>query len=459
VSLTYPVNGDRLRLLYYIDGLGIGGAFQTTLTVARQMKANGHEVLIAGEGGRMADILKEAGIPHVPVGTEGRHPSPTAVRRLVAAIRRFDIHLLCPNGFDCTLDAVAAGLITGCPMFPTYGGMFNLPYPHPRLPLVNVFSQELMVDLIERYGWKRETFRNLIARIDQTRFSPEVSGSRLRAELGIAEDQKVLVMVCRHDRLKRDGVLALLDAAQELYRAEPRMRLVLFGDGDAHAAILQRIDQIHGLTGATFILAPGGSRRTPEAFAMADLVVANGARSALEGMACGKAVLSVGPNGFCGVLSPETIEGFRRFNFDKGRLAGNPLGDRAHLVGAVLRLLHDEALHQRLREFSLTYAREHLVIQTAAASYEKAYREAIQRGFSRWGVLASWCAVVARFYAYRLRVRFGLIPDRPPDEPAPPPRSLDPDWRLGLEGGDAEPREASSTPEVPPTGPEVSRPP
>jgi glycosyltransferase involved in cell wall biosynthesis len=245
-------------------------------------------------------------------------------------------------------------------------------------------------------------------------------------------------MVCRHDRLKREGVLTLLDAAAEIHRREPRTRIVLFGDGNAHAEILGRIEEIHRLAGGGFILAPGTSQRTPEAFAMADLVVANGARSALEGMACARPVISVGPNGFCGVLSEETIEGFRRFNFDKGRLSGNPLAGREILVDCVLRLLADETLRRDLGRFSESYAREHLLIQTAAPAYERMYREALARWpagrMARLGIFANWLATVCRYYAVLVRRRFGFISQPPPEEPATPPPALDPDWRLGLPG-------------------------
>jgi len=427
----------RLSLLYYVECLGVGGAFQTTVTVAREMKLRGHDVVFLAEGGPLEDVLVEAGIPYIPVVTTNvRHPSPVAIRQLVAAIQQYDVDLLCPNGFDCTLDAAAAGLWTGRPLVPTYGGMFNLPYPHPWFPIVNAFSFEQMADLIERYGWKRETFRNMIARIDGRRFSPEISGQLLREELGIGPDERALVTICRHDRLKLGGLISLLDAAESIHGALPQARLVLFGDGNAHDEIRARIDKIHEATGEEFILAPGSTRRTAEAFAMADVVVANGARSALEGMAVGRPVVSLGPNGFCGALTPQTIEGFRRFNFDKGRLAGNPLADQANLVAGLERLLREDELRRTLCEFSVDYARKHLVVQTASADYERMYREGIERRWDgpmgRGRVLANWLGVVARFYAYRLgrRGAGGSAPG--PDQLAPPPASVDPDWQTGL---------------------------
>jgi hypothetical protein len=165
---------------------------------------------------------------------------------------------------------------------------------------------------------------------------------------------------------------------------------------------------------------------------MTDLIIANGARSGLEGMACGKPVISVGPNGFCGVFHPDSIAGFRRFNFDKGRLSGNPIGDVDNLAAAAARILSDEPLRRRLGEFSLEYARKHLVIQSAAAEYEKLYREALSQPSRRWKVAYKWSSSVARYYGYRLGKRFRRPPVAAAYRLAPPPEGLDPDWRSGM---------------------------
>ncbi|MDH3627301.1 MAG: glycosyltransferase [Acidobacteriota bacterium] len=431
------MNARKLRLLYYVECLGVGGAFQTTVTVAREMKERGHEVVFVSKGGPLRKLLDESRITHIEVDTDVRHPSPTIVSKLVETTNRFKIDLLCPNGFDCTLDAVAAGIWTDRPLVPTYGGMFNLPYPHPRLPIVNAFSFEQMADLVERYGWKREIFRNMIARIDGKRFSSSVTGQALRRELGIREGAPVLVTICRHDRLKLKGLISLLEAAEEIHRSLPDARLVLYGDGNSHEEVLERIRQVHRSVGVEFVLAPGSTNRTAEAFAMADIVLANGARSALEGMAVGRPVVSLGPNGFCGVMTPDTIEGFRRFNFDKGRLAGNPIGDYKNLVASLSRLLRDDKLRKRLAAFSLDYADKNLIIQSVGHEYETMYREGIEIGWGgglgRLQVFTNWLGVVGHYYGYKLfrRGRAGQC-DSGHGGLAPPPVSVDPDWGTGL---------------------------
>ena len=55
----------RLRILFYVDGLDIGGANQSTITTARALKRKGHEVFYASEDGPLRERLEEAGIPHI----------------------------------------------------------------------------------------------------------------------------------------------------------------------------------------------------------------------------------------------------------------------------------------------------------------------------------------------------------------------------------------------------------
>jgi hypothetical protein len=153
-------------------------------------------------------------------------------------------------------------------------------------------------------------------------------------------------------------------------------------------------------------------------------------------------VVSVGPNGFCGALSEATIEGFRRFNFDKGRLAGNPIGGSAHLVEAVRRILGDDVLLGRLREFSLAYAKEHLLVQSAGAKYEDLYHRAVANPWpGAWSWLRAalnWTVVLVKYYAYlyrrRTRRRAGEDTSLDFDKLIPPPERVDPDWRTGLPG-------------------------
>lgn len=424
-----------LRLLYLVESLGRGGANQTTLTVAVEMKRRGHFVVFCSEGGPLRHQLEDEGIPHVEVRTAGRHPSVSLARHLAATIRTQHIDLVCPNGFDCTLSAVPAALLTGRPVFPTYGGMFVPPYPHPWLPVVNVFAQEFVESFVGSHGWDRRECRNIVARVDGRRFHPGVSGEALRAELGLAADQPAVVVVCRLDRLKMRGAEVVLEAAPQVHRAHPGVKVVVFGEGSGLAEMQARAGALNGAAGTDFVLLPGATSRTPEAFALADLVIGNGARSTIEAMACGKPVVSVGANGFCGVITPRSVESFRRFNFYKGSFRENPYGEASHLADTVSRLLRSPALRGDLGAFGREYACQHLLVEGGCEEYERSYREAIACGGrlrTRVKVAWRWMGAAAGFGWHRLAARLSPARRAWRDRPVDPPAGLDPDWQSGL---------------------------
>src|SRR2546426_10441155 len=98
--------GRKLRILYYVEVLDIGGAFQTTVTTAIALQRRGHQVYLASLDGPLRDQLLEAGVVHIPVETRVRHPSGRVARRLAAVMDRERIDVVCPNGEDCVLDAL-----------------------------------------------------------------------------------------------------------------------------------------------------------------------------------------------------------------------------------------------------------------------------------------------------------------------------------------------------------------
>lgn len=431
---------QSMSLLFYVDNLGLGGANQTTLTVAAGLKSRGHDVVFAACDGPLRERLRQSGIPYVKMPRVGSIPSWTATRIISSEVATRKIDLICSNGFDCTMSAIPAALMAGCGILPTYGGLYNPPYPHPWVPRANIFSEELSGELIHRFGWKRENIVQLIARIDGRRFHPDVDGSRLREKWNIAADDPLLVTVCRQDYGKFGGVMALLAAAPTLKKEVPALKIALVGDGNAADAIARSVAAIHEQAGEAFIVTPGAMSETEEAYAASNLVIANGARSGLEAMCCGKAVVSVGPNGFCGVITRETVESFRRFNFDKGRLTNNPLGHPEQLVSAVAALLNDDVLLAELGRWSHEYARGHLLVESNLTEFETLYAQGVGMAWAslsmRRRLLTGWLTSLAAFKIFLLKNRIvaltGKEPVRRGEALFPPVGGLDPEWNAGV---------------------------
>lgn len=371
----------RLRVLFYVDGLDIGGANQSTITTARALKRRGHEVFYASEDGPLRGRLEEAGIPHIQVRTKVRRPSLAAARRLAGTMDREGIDLVCPNGWDCQMEALLASIPRGIPIVPTFPSIYPR-YAHPRVPRAIVYSGEYRDALIHRYGWKSGSLEIFINRIDTDRFRPGLDGAAFRRRWGVAENAPVVLMACRLDTMKIDGVRFFLDAIPILASRVPGVRVFLVGDGEWREEVAGKVDELNRESTVPTVVLTGRVHEMEMAFSAADVVVGNGARSGLEGLACGKPVVSVGPSGLAGVFTPENIEDFAYYNFDKGRVFdGITHKDPGALAETVASLLGDEARRRALGEFGREFVVRRLGIEAGLARLEEIYLATVRRGF------------------------------------------------------------------------------
>ncbi|WKB55085.1 glycosyltransferase [Eleftheria terrae] len=105
---------------------------------------------------------------------------------------------------------------------------------------------------IRDYGALPERVHTIVNGFNTSVFRP---GSQLEArrELGLAEDGRYMVFVGRFVEAK--GVLELLDAFSQLAAQDPKLRLVLIGDGVMRDALMARV-AASGLSER--VLVPGG---------------------------------------------------------------------------------------------------------------------------------------------------------------------------------------------------------
>jgi O-antigen/teichoic acid export membrane protein/glycosyltransferase involved in cell wall biosynthesis len=369
----------RLRILFYVEGLDIGGANQSTTTTAVALKRRGHEVFYASADGPLRKRLEDAGIPHLLVNTRVAHPNRAAARRLAETLDREKIDLVCPNGWDCLMDALLATISRGIPVVPTFPSIYPR-YAHPRVPRAIVYSGEYRDALIRRYRWKAGSLEMFINRIDTDRFRPGLDGSGFRSRWEIPQGAPIVLMACRLDALKIEGIHFLLNAVPALVREAADVRVLLVGDGEYREDLDRKVDDLNREAGYAAVIATGKVLEVEQAFAAADVVVGNGARSGLEGMACGKPVVSVGPSGLAGIFTPENIEDFAYHNFDKGRVFDGLIRkDPEALAETVALLLGDEARRRSLGEFGREFVVRRLGIEAGLARLEEIYLGAERR--------------------------------------------------------------------------------
>jgi glycosyltransferase involved in cell wall biosynthesis len=154
----------------------------------------------------------------------------------------------------------------------------------------------------------------------------------IRARMGIAEDEKVLLAIGRMSLEKRH--MELVEAFHQMRRDNPRLRLILVGDGPERA----RLQEFAG-EGVTF---PGQIRDTAEYYAASDVMVlpslTEGSPNVLlESMAVGVPVVATRVGGI-----PEIVTD------GESALLVSP-GDPAALAAAIREVLEgDSAKRSRL---------------------------------------------------------------------------------------------------------------
>ncbi|MEI9945148.1 MAG: glycosyltransferase family 4 protein [Chitinophagaceae bacterium] len=138
--------------------------------------------------------------------------------------------------------------------------------------------------------------------IDQKKFDPKKSFKNVRAELGINDDELLVLFIARFTSHKQP--LTLINAFAKALPAKPKMRLLMVGDGDQKAEAIALIEKLK--LKDKIILQPF-RQDVPDVLAAADIFVLPSLWEGLpigllEAMAMGKAVIASNVDGTCEVV-------------------------------------------------------------------------------------------------------------------------------------------------------------
>jgi glycosyltransferase involved in cell wall biosynthesis len=192
-----------------------------------------------------------------------------------------------------------------------------------------------MLELLQDYGVDMAV-EMLPNAIDIHKFKGR-DGGRVRQKLGLEEDEKLLIYVGRMGVEK--NLPFMLDSFRDALKEYPRARLMIVGEGPELSALTRMKDGM-GLGGRVIFTGRVEYDEIPDYLAAAYAFIMTSTTEVkplalLEAMASGLPVAAVS-----GVGIWDTVTHDR-----DGILTGE---DRGEFTAALLRLLHDEALHDRM---------------------------------------------------------------------------------------------------------------
>ncbi|NDJ61223.1 MAG: glycosyltransferase [Chloroflexi bacterium] len=175
----------------------------------------------------------------------------------------------------------------------------------------------------------------------------------LRADLGLAPDDRVVLWVGYPVAFKR--VPLLLRTFRRVLAAEPDARLLLVGDMAQSPDDLAALARAEGIAERTLMIGPVAHEDLPAYYALADVYAIT---SAYEGLP--RVLFEAAAAGLplAGMRTPGVDEAIRDWDVSPGDANGLlvPDGDTDALAAAILKLLRDPALRQRLGAQGRTHA-------------------------------------------------------------------------------------------------------
>ena len=345
--------------------LGFGGQELRILAETRWLREHGWSVLIVAQPD--SRLLAEAGLASLPaLPVRMRHaidaPGFFALRRLLATRGACLVHT--HSSVDSWLGGLAARSL-GLPVVRSRHVTIAVPRRRTlvyRLAHRILTSAERVTVILTEAGVDPRKVLAVPPGVDTSRFHPGVSGTAVRAELGLGGPVVGLVANIRGSK----GHDVFLEAARDVLLAIPEARFLIVGDGVGYDDVRARVGRL-GLAGA--VLMTGFRRDIPEVMAALDLLVLPSIRSEatsqviVQALAVGTPVVATAVGG-----SPEVIR-----DGETGRLV--PPNDAPALAAAIVASLRDPPRARAMARAGQTFVRERLSIDAQMTVTTRVYRD------------------------------------------------------------------------------------
>lgn len=361
MSPTTSVNSEQvarpLRILVAVHQLDLGGSQMNAVDLACGAADRGHDVLVAGPDGPLVDVLRDRRVRHMHVQLDSMERAAASYRRLSELTRMFRPDIL--HAYELTPSLLAffgPHRSEGIPMTMTINSM-SVPEFMPGTVPLQVCNPVIAAAVRQRSG----AVGVLEIPTDCVGQTPDFPGAEFRAEIGVDDDELLVVVVSRFARvLKQEGLETAIRAAGRV-APRHRMRLVLVGDGPAMPDLRALADQTNTRFGREVVVLTGQRSDPRSAYAASDVMLGMGG-SLLRAMAFGKPCVVQGEHGFFRILDEESSREFRWRGFYG--IGDGGTGEDI-LVQHLDQLLGDEGLRKENGDFALALVRQFYSLEHA----------------------------------------------------------------------------------------------
>ena len=301
-----------MKILMATMGLDIGGAETHIVELSKELKHQGHEVVVVSNGGVYVPEITAADIHHYTAPLHRRSlgdmRQAQSILRDVIQREKPDIvhaHARIP-AFLCGRLHKSMGFpfVTSCHGVYQVSGVLRLLSNWGQRTLA--VSEDIRDYLVEQYNIPARNITLTINGIDTEKFSPAISGKTVRQEFNLG-NAPVIGHVSRLDDAASLAARQLIENAPALDKAFPGLHILIVGGGDVYEELSARAAEINRSMGRTCLILTGPRTDVNQLLAACDLFVGV-SRAALEAMAACKPVILSGAQGHTGLFTPELLD-------------------------------------------------------------------------------------------------------------------------------------------------------
>jgi glycosyltransferase involved in cell wall biosynthesis len=136
-----------------------------------------------------------------------------------------------------------------------------------------------------------------------------------KSEVSFQQSKKIVSFVGRLSGMKGDALLHLIEEVfPKIYSQDNNIEFHIVGGMNEKQKILPTIQKINASIGADFIIAKGFTANVEQIYHSSDVIIGSG-RVAMEALACGSIVITLGESNYVGVISEKTKDEAIATNF------------------------------------------------------------------------------------------------------------------------------------------------
>jgi len=352
--------------------LEVGGHIMSSYSLTKEMQHNGIEYILISPNGQFAYMFKGKAYKHViSKSLLKRIPfNLMLLPTLIKSANKYKVQLIHAMDFKSLYPCYLASSYLKIPLVFTVAGG-RVPYrPIPKSCVVIVFSKELNNGMEIKYPELLKPIQLIKERIDTQLFT---SAYPKNCHPGLPFK---LIIAMRMEESKRPWLEYAMKEIENLSKEEIDFEFILAGDGPIKDELKRKASDINKLTHKNyfrFLGAVSDPKKMAEIYQTSDVVIGHG-RGVLEGMACKKPAVVLGPGKGATLVEGKTVEKICEYNFSGRHILRYPETIKP-LSKILLELHNDVTLRDQLSVFSRSYIEKEYDLETGAKKIVNIYAE------------------------------------------------------------------------------------